>query len=133
MATRKPAKKVVKFARKPGDGSKWLRPSKRIAIYARDGGCVYCGKTAESGAQLTVDHIVASVDGGSNADDNLVTACMGCNAAKGKRSPSQWRTHAATKGIVFSWSDIRRQARKPLDRAAALRVLADRKVARLAA
>src|SRR5579885_1197307 len=106
MNTRKPVRMVVKFARKPGDGSKWLRPSKRIAIYARDGFCcLYCGNSVEKGARLTVDHIVASADGGTNADDNLITACLSCNAAKQDLSPRQWRAYAAKKGIAFSWSD----------------------------
>lgn len=31
------------------NGSKWIRPEKRLAIYHRDGfACIYCGATAES-------------------------------------------------------------------------------------
>jgi 5-methylcytosine-specific restriction endonuclease McrA len=134
MATRKPSKNIVKLARKPGAGSKWLRPSKRIAIYARDGFCcLYCGDTVEKGARLTVDHIVPSVDGGTNDADNLATCCLSCNAAKQALSAREWRNYAAKKGIAFSWAAIRRQARKPLDRAAALKILAKREAAKRAA
>ena len=134
MATRKTPTKAVKLARKPGAGSKWLRPSKRIAIYARDGFCcLYCGDSVEKGAWLTVDHIVPSVEGGTNADDNLITCCMSCNSAKQDLSARDWRTYAAKKGIAFSWVAIRRQARTPLDRAAALEILAQRKATKRAA
>ena len=134
MATRKTSKKIVKLARKPGAGSKWLRPSKRIAIYTRDGFCcLYCGDTVEKGARLTVDHIVPSVDGGTNAADNLITCCLSCNSAKQDLSAREWRTYAAKKSIAFSWDAIRRQARKPLDRAAALKILAERQAGKRAA
>jgi 5-methylcytosine-specific restriction endonuclease McrA len=134
VATRKTRRKIVKFARKPGAGSKWLRPSKRIAIYARDGFCcLYCGDTVEKGARLTVDHIVPSADGGTNDADNLATCCMSCNAAKRDLSARDWRTYAAKKGIAFSWDAVRRQARKPLDRAAALKILTQRQAAKRAA
>jgi 5-methylcytosine-specific restriction endonuclease McrA len=131
MAARKRIKPVAKFARKPGDGSKWLRPSKRIAIYARDGFCcLYCGSSVEKGARLTVDHIVPSAEGGTNDAENLITACMSCNSAKRDLSAREWRTYAAKKGIAFCWSAVRHQARKPLDRAAALKILAHRAAAK---
>lgn len=50
----------------------------RSMILTRDGNvCAYCG-----GYGNTVDHIVPRAKGGSNRWDNLITACVKCNAAK---------------------------------------------------
>ena len=68
-------------------GSKWCRPSTRLAIYIRDGfACVYCGATVEEGTQLTLDHVKPVSKGGDNAPTNLVTACIRCNSSRGTRS-----------------------------------------------
>ena len=64
----------------------WARPSTRLAIYLRDGmACAYCGATVESGARLSLDHLIAHTHGGTNAPANLVTACMRCNDSRGAR------------------------------------------------
>lgn len=58
---------------------------KRDDVFARDGHrCVYCGQVFEAEA-LTVDHVQPRVRGGDHSGGNLVTACQGCNAAKGHR------------------------------------------------
>lgn len=50
----------------------------RSMILTRDGNvCAYCG-----GYGNTVDHIVPRAKGGSNRWDNLITACVKCNATK---------------------------------------------------
>lgn len=71
-------------------GSKWIRPEKRLAIYMRDGfECVYCGRdVAHDGA--TLDHIRSRAAGGTNKARNLVTACFSCNSARAGRSLRQW-------------------------------------------
>jgi 5-methylcytosine-specific restriction endonuclease McrA len=43
--------------------------------------CHYCG----SQTHLTADHILAQVNGGTDAADNIVPACRTCNCSKGKR------------------------------------------------
>lgn len=65
-------------------GSKWIRPEKRLAIYARDGfACVYCKCPAdEHEMPLTLDHVTPRELGGSNKANNLVTACWTCNSTK---------------------------------------------------
>lgn len=72
-------------------GSKWIRPAKRLAIYARDAfECVYCGASGKpttilnprGGAALTLDHLQPRELGGSNEASNLVTACCSCNSAR---------------------------------------------------
>jgi len=54
-------------------------------ILAR-GICHYCGKKF-SAEQLTMDHVLPIVQGGSSTKSNVVAACKSCNAAKGHRSP----------------------------------------------
>jgi hypothetical protein len=75
-----------------GQGMNWISPKKRLAIYLRDGlACVYCGSTVEDGVRLTLDHLRAHKHGGSNKETNLVTCCLTCNSARGKRS---WKKFA---------------------------------------
>ena len=58
----------------------------RFRILKRDGfTCWYCGATPQDNrVKLHVDHIKPRVEGGSNDEDNLVTACMDCNLGKGR-------------------------------------------------
>lgn len=77
-----------------GQGTNWIRPAKRLAIYLRDGlACVYCGATLEDGVKLTLDHLRPHHSGGSNKETNLVTCCHTCNSARGKRS---WKKFAGS-------------------------------------
>jgi len=72
--------------KKRTQGAKWIRQDKRLAIYLRDGlACAYCGVGIESGAQLSLDHLVRYSHGGSNKETNLVTCCSHCNSARGNR------------------------------------------------
>lgn len=45
--------------------------------------CAYCGKKRK----LTQDHVVPVSKGGGYVADNIVPACMSCNASKGNRPP----------------------------------------------
>jgi len=68
-------------------GMNWIRQSKRLAIYLRDGlACSYCGHSVEDGASLTLDHLKPASKGGTNNQTNLVTACERCNKSRGTRS-----------------------------------------------
>lgn len=59
---------------------KRISQNTRQAIFARDKfECQYCGSHDE----LTLDHIIPLTQGGTNEDDNLITACVSCNSAKG--------------------------------------------------
>lgn len=63
----------------------WIRPEKRLAIYLRDSfRCVYCCADLHSAdpRDITLDHLVAKVDGGNNKETNLVTACRTCNCSR---------------------------------------------------
>ena len=90
---------VVAAAKKPsrrangGQGMRWCRSERRLALYLRDGlACVWCGSTIESGATLTLDHIIPYAAGGGtwgnggNENSNLLTACRRCNSSRGRRT-----------------------------------------------
>lgn len=60
----------------------------RFEVFKRDGFvCQYCGAHPPS-VILHVDHINPVAKGGSNAMDNLVTACESCNQGKSDRELS---------------------------------------------
>lgn len=50
--------------------------------------CQYCGREF-SAPDLTVDHVVPKVQGGSNDWGNVVACCRTCNMKKGGRTPRQ--------------------------------------------
>lgn len=63
---------------------------RREAVFARDGyRCVYCGGVYPV-ELLSVDHVQPRVRGGDRSGGNLVTACEGCNVAKGHRRLSEY-------------------------------------------
>ena len=75
--------KADRGSRPAGNGSKWIRPRKRQAIYRRDGeACVWCG----SKLFLALDHYRPHARGGDNEAGNLVTSCRSCNSRRGDRS-----------------------------------------------
>ena len=56
--------------------------SRRFLIFERDGfACRYCGRQAPD-VPLQADHIHPKSKGGSDHDENLVTACIDCNSGK---------------------------------------------------
>jgi 5-methylcytosine-specific restriction endonuclease McrA len=64
-------------------------PFSRKNILTRDRFvCQYCGREFSSG-ELTVDHVIPKVQGGSNAWENVVACCRSCNMRKGGRTPRQ--------------------------------------------
>jgi len=61
------------------------RKDLRLAIYLRDSfRCVYCCKDLHGAhpTDITLDHVVPDVDGGSNNSSNLVTSCRHCNCSR---------------------------------------------------
>lgn len=63
----------------------------RFEVMRRDGfRCQYCGlKGTETGAGLTIDHVVPVALGGSDSPNNLVAACRDCNAGKTSAMPDE--------------------------------------------
>ncbi len=61
----------------------------RRNLFARDRNtCQYCGRHFPT-ADLSLDHVMPRTQGGSDSWDNLVCACIKCNARKGGRTPEQ--------------------------------------------
>ena len=66
--------------------SKWRALRQRI--FERDNHeCQYCGASDD----LTCDHIVPLMRGGTNDNENLNTACRSCNSSKGDKMLNEWR------------------------------------------
>lgn len=105
-----------------GQGSKWLRPDKRLALYIRDGfSCAYCGRNLKDAepADVTLDHLLPRCHGGSNDATNLITACRSCNSS---RQDTPWIDYA-TGGARDRIEQLRHT---PLNRKLAKAILEDR-------
>jgi hypothetical protein len=113
-------------------GSKWITREKRLALYIRDGmGCAYCGLGVEDGAMLTLDHLTPHCQGGTNAADNLVTACRTCNSARGERTLEEFADRVAgylNHGITAEQilTHIRQTVVRPVDTKASKSLIAAR-------
>ncbi len=81
------------------NGSKWIRPAKRAALYIRDSWtCVYCNvrivpRTEKRADTATLDHLLPRELGGGNSVDNLVTCCARCNSSKQDKSVRAFIAH----------------------------------------
>lgn len=71
-----PDSRLKKYNRKP------IPEKIRYEVYARDDfKCKHC----QIGTDLTIDHIMPVVRGGTNDIDNLQTLCRSCNSRKGTK------------------------------------------------
>jgi len=62
-----------------------IRRDLRLAIYLRDRfACLYCLRDLHDAdpTDITLDHVQANADGGSNEPSNLITACRSCNCSR---------------------------------------------------
>ncbi|MEL7485220.1 MAG: HNH endonuclease [Planctomycetota bacterium] len=63
----------------------------RRNLFARDRNrCQYCGNHFPT-SELSIDHVNPRSQGGGDSWENLVCACIRCNAKKGGRTPAQAR------------------------------------------
>jgi hypothetical protein len=70
----------------------------KILIFERDSYiCQYCSRYTED---PDCDHVIPWSRGGSDASDNLVTACRACNGSKHNKTPKEWVVWLA-KGHTF--------------------------------
>ncbi len=61
----------------------------RRNLFARDRNqCQYCGHSFPT-SELSIDHVLPRSQGGGDSWENLVCACVRCNARKGGRTPPQ--------------------------------------------
>ena len=105
-----------KGSEKNWNGSKWIRPEKRLAIYLRDEfRCVYCGRDLHNAApcEINLDHIKPRSKGGNNEETNLVTSCKSCNSSRGNKSITKFADEPTRRAI-------RRQTRRSLTKRLAL-------------
>ncbi len=64
----------------------FIRRLSRREVFWRDNyTCQYCGSVAR---ELTLDHVVPRVRGGTHSWENVVTACVPCNHRKAGRTPN---------------------------------------------
>ena len=81
-----PVPEVILLVRYSGRPPGFSAPSRSL-IFARDNfTCQYCGRRFPT-SQLTLDHVIPKALGGRDTWQNLVTACIFCNARKGNRTP----------------------------------------------
>lgn len=101
--------------RKAGwQGSKWIRPEKRQALYDRDDHkCIYCGGNGDD-SKLTLDHLTPVELGGGNEAKNLVTCCLACNSSKQHKTVRQFLACLEAKG--HDPIEIRKRIRKHIAR-----------------
>jgi len=114
------------------NGSHWIRPEKRLALYARDGfACVYCGAAADEGAALSLDHLQPRELGGTHDASNLVCSCVHCNSARRDLPLRAWLATLRDQGTDTTGlaARIRRLTARPLDLAAGRALLAARRTA----
>lgn len=72
----------------------------RRNLFARDRNtCQYCGKAFPT-ADLSIDHVLPRSMGGGESWENLVCACIRCNARKGGRTPDQARMKLVKKPVM---------------------------------
>ena len=104
----------TKKTKKSWNGSKWIRPEKRLAIYLRDEfHCVYCGRDLHHAApeEVNLDHVKPRSKGGSNEASNLVTACKSCNCSRGDKALAKWADEPTRRAVR---RQTRRSIRNPL-------------------
>ncbi|MCC6746908.1 MAG: HNH endonuclease [Deltaproteobacteria bacterium] len=78
----------------------------RQNVLARDRWrCQYCGQKRTS-AELTYDHVIPRAKGGKTCWENIVTACVECNARKADRTPEQARMRLLQEPARPSWVPI---------------------------
>lgn len=95
----------------------WIRPDKRLAIYLRDGmACTYCMTSLEDGGDLTLDHVLAAMLGGTNEATNLVTCCRSCNSSKRDLPMRAWFQMLRDRGVDTSTlsARIRRSTKRDI-------------------
>jgi 5-methylcytosine-specific restriction endonuclease McrA len=65
-----------------------------VASLLKETACIYCGEAFDPAVRekwLTIEHVVPLVLGGTNASENLFSACYACNRSKGGRLLKDWK------------------------------------------
>ncbi|AEP09964.1 HNH endonuclease [Micavibrio aeruginosavorus] len=84
----------------------------RFNVFLRDGfECQYCGDTFRT-QELTFDHVIPRSRGGRTTWDNIVTACQGCNLAKGSMTPRECGMFPMTDPVQPSIFELQENGRR---------------------
>lgn len=71
----------------------------RRNLFARDRNtCQYCGRHFPTN-ELSIDHVLPRSQGGGDTWENLVCACIKCNARKGGRTPDEAHMHLVKRPV----------------------------------
>ena len=90
--------RLAKYKERNITARKPISSGLRFRVFQRDGfECFYCGK-APPQTELQIDHIIPVLRGGTNAIENLVTACAECNRGKGTKKLKRQREVGNTVG-----------------------------------
>ncbi len=91
---------LERFGRVPRRGV----PFNRRNLFVRDHyRCQYCSRPLE-GAEITVDHVLPRVQGGTSSWENCVLACIPCNRRKAHRTPVQAHMRLRCEPVRPKWS-----------------------------
>lgn len=84
-------KKVRTSTANGNNGSKWITPKRRLALYLRDRfTCIYCLRDLHDAdpRDITLDHIIPGHS--DHSSKNLICACRSCNSARGDKPLSRF-------------------------------------------
>jgi hypothetical protein len=82
----------ISVAKQLADQRIRVMPAMRWQVFRRDGWkCVACGRSADDGVILHIDHIVPRSKGGADAIGNYQTLCNICNLGKSNRDDTDLR------------------------------------------
>ena len=76
---------AIKKTANGNQGSKWITPTRRLAIYLRDRfTCIYCLTDLHDAdpRDLTIDHLKCGHFAGNHGSENLITCCRSCNSSR---------------------------------------------------
>jgi 5-methylcytosine-specific restriction endonuclease McrA len=80
------------FVRRERAKAKELRDSQWWKNLRGQGKCHWCQQRLPP-AELSMDHIVPVIRGGSSSKSNIVPCCKECNSAKKYLLPIEWEEH----------------------------------------
>lgn len=80
--------------RREREKARTLRSSAWWKRRCASGVCYYCRKVVGA-RQLTMDHLVPMIRGGTSTKGNLVPACKRCNNQKQSLLPVEWEQYLA--------------------------------------
>lgn len=81
----------------------WVR---RHLVRSQGGKCCYCKRpfTKSGPTQMTIEHKIARMDGGSDDLSNLAAACLHCNQHRGMQKNMAMQKRADASGQVAASS-----------------------------